>query len=453
MMRRSQVVPSKEGIWQHCKLMMTETSQFEWISLPHDFARACEASATQEATAVPALLSHTGPPVQVNSVCDSGLALEQAGQRPVGALSASITADGATSPAAKRVCRQQEPDHKRVCVRHSYELNSSFPYQPGHHVSFKVVDVNAVDEHGNACIQLMCCGERRCRQRLGQGVGKGLLVPFAQLRNKKQNFLDPHILHHLAERHGSADREDKHIERMAARTRELERAWLWHGSMCALPVVHTATAVEAWADVHLRSLKLEDALRGTAIVIGAAAKILPPTLSWSAGSSDDLPADRCEYAATDGLLAFLEQQAGAGLKLHTPEAAQRPTIASLRAGLRDAVHPAMDMQLPLITELPAAAMKDAQSKKLRTALLSLLGGEETMLPRTWVRDGKTVLSMVHDPSECAALFLLIMHSHCNLDVHVDALGTGQSALPNPSALRRPGRVCGCVEGRECVRCP
>ena len=170
-MRRSQVVPSKEGIWQHCKLMMTETSQFEWISLPHDFARACEASATQEATAVPALLSHTGPPVQVNSVCDSGLALEQAGQRPVGALSASITADGATSPAAKRVCRQQEPDHKRVCVRHSYELNSSFPYQPGHHVSFKVVDVNAVDEHGNACIQLMCCGERRCRQRLGQGVG------------------------------------------------------------------------------------------------------------------------------------------------------------------------------------------------------------------------------------------------------------------------------------------
>ena len=410
---------------------MAETSQFEWISLPHDFVRACEASTSHGATAAPALSSPTGQPVQVHPGCDSSLTLEPAAQRSVGALSASITVDGAASTVAKRVCRQQEPDHKRVCGRHSYELNSSFPYQPDHHVSFKVVDVDAVDEHGNACIQLMCCGERRCRQRLGQGVGKGLLVPLAQLRNKKQNFLDPHVLHHLPERQGSADREDKYIERMAARTRELERAWLWHGSLPALPVVHTATAVEAWADVHLRSLKLEDALGGTAIVIGGAAKILPPPLSWSAGSSHALPADRREYAATDGLLAFLEQHAGGGLKLHTPEASQRPTLASLRTGLRDASHPAVEMQLPLITELPADSKKDAQSKKLRAALLALLGGEETMLPRSWLRDGKTVLSMLHDPSQRAALFLLIMHSHCNLEVHVDALGTGQSAHQHP----------------------
>ena len=387
----------------------------------------------------PAPLSDIETRVQVQAVCDSGFTLQPAVQRPLDGLCVSIITDGAAPRATKRVCRQQEPDRTRVSGKHSYELNSSFPYEPGHHVSFKVVDVDIADVHGNRCIQLMCCGERRCRQRLGQGVGKGLLVPLAQLRNKKQNFLDPHVLHHLPERQGSAERETMHIERMSARTRELERAWLWHGNLPALQVVQTATAVEAWANVHLRSLEVENALCGTAIVIGEDAKILPPVLSWSAGSSQDLSADRHEYAATDGLLAFLEQHAGGGLKLHTPVAAQKPTVASLRTGLRDTIHPAVEMQLPLITELPAASTQDTQSKKLRAALLSLLGGEETMLPRSWLRDEKTVLSMLHDPSQRAALFLLIMHSHCNLEVHIDALGTGHSFCqpppPPPNSVR------------------
>jgi hypothetical protein len=232
------------------------------------------------------------------------------------------------------------------------------------------------------------------------------------------------VLHHLPAKLGSADREEKLLERTATRAREIERAWLWHGSLPALPVVSTATEVEAWADKHLRSLQLEDALQGMAIVIDAAAKVLPPTLTWCAGSSDDLPAARREYAAVDGLFAFLEKQSGGGLKLHTPVAAQKPTIAALRTTLREGEHPALDMQAPLITELPAASKKDAQSGKLRTAMLSLLAGEDTMLPRSWLRDGRTVLNMLNDHSRRVALFLLVMHSHCNLETHVDALGTG-----------------------------
>jgi hypothetical protein len=131
---------------------------------------------------------------------------------------------------------------------------------------------------------------------------------------------------------------------------------------------------------------------------------------------------------TDGLFAFLEEQAGGGLKLQTPIAAQKPTIASLRSSLREAIHPSMEMQLPLISELPTASMQDTQSKKLRKALLSLLAGEETMVPRTWLRDGRTVLNMIKDPSKRVALFLLVMHSNCNLEIHVDALATGMHYL-------------------------
>jgi hypothetical protein len=404
--------------------LVPKTSQFEWISLPHNFAPHVHETATPqgpEATA-PALSETvlSVPGGVASGFLDSWEPFQRRQE------SAVVPADAAppTSNKAMRVSRQQEPDNLRVTGKHSYELNSSFPYEPGHQVSFKVVDVDVRDGDGNECIQLMCCGERRCRNRLGEGVGKGLLIPRTQLRNKKQNFLNPHVLHHLPAKLGSADREEKLLERTATRAREIECAWLWHGSLPALPVVNTATEVEAWADKHLRSLQLEDALQGMAIVIDAAAKVLPPTLTWCAGSSDDLPAARREYAAVDGLFAFLEKQSGGGLKLHTPVAAQKPTIAALRTTLREGEHPALDMQAPLITELPAASTKDAQSGKLRTAMLSLLAGEDTMLPRSWLRDGRTVLNMLNDHSRRAALFLLVMHSHCNLETHVDALGTG-----------------------------
>ena len=408
-----------------------ETSHFEWISLPHDFAsHSHETAPSHGPTAAAPPQSQTVASVQEGA--ESGFFCswepsQRAQQDPFGVFTADSSSP--TSNKAMRVSRLQEPDN-RVAGKHSYELNSSFPYEPGHQVSFKVVDVDARDEHGNECVQLMCCGERRCRNRLGEGVGKGLLIPRAQLRNKKQNFLSPHVNHHLPAKLGSAEREEQILKRTATRAREHERAWLWHGSLPTLPVVSTATEVEAWADKHLRSLELEDALQGMAIVIDAAAKVLPPTLVWCAGSSDDLPDERSEYAAVDGLFAFLEKQSGGGLKLQTPVSAQKPTLATLRTTLREGQHPALGMQTPLITELPAASKQDAQSRKLRSAMLSLLAGEDTMLPRTWLRDGRTVLNMLNDTSRKAALFLLVMHSHCNLETHVDALGTGcQDSFP------------------------
>ena len=400
------------------------SSQFEWISLPHDFARAtCTTAASHVVAPQNAPPEQTSTLVANRPIGNSNTLVPSA--RRQSESQCTITVDGAPP---KKMRRQQESDHTRVNGKHSYTLHSSFQYEQDHHVSFKVVDEDAKDEHGNKCIQLMCCGERRCRNRLGEGVGKGLLVPLTQLRNKKQNFLDHHVLHHLPDRQGSADREDKRIQQMAIRTRDLERAWLWHGGLPALQIARTATAAEAWAERHLRSSQIEDAFCGTAIVIDRAIKVLPPVLSWLAGSSDDLPDDRREYAMTDGLFAFLEEQAGGGLKLQTPIAAQKPTIASLRSSLREAIHPSIEMQLPLISELPTASMQDTQSKKLRKALLSLLAGEETMVPRTWLRDGRTVLNMINDPSKRVALFLLVMHSNCNLEIHVDALATGMHYL-------------------------
>mmetsp|Transcript_8276 Transcript_8276/g.26472 ORF Transcript_8276/g.26472 Transcript_8276/m.26472 type:complete len:191 (+) Transcript_8276:431-1003(+) len=45
-----------------------------------------------------------------------------------------------------------------------------------------------------------------------------------------------------------------------------------------------------------------------------------------------------------------------------------------------------------------------------------------MLPRKWLTNG-TVLPMLDDSDRNEVLFVLAMHSRCNLDVHVDALGT------------------------------
>ena len=315
--------------------------------------------------------------------------------------------------------------------KHSSTVGRTFLYQTGHHVSFKVVDEDATDEKGEACIQLMCCGDRRCQRRDGQGIGKGLLVPKSQWRNKKQNFLDPHVLHHLVGRPAAAL---TYAQRLAAHTRDLERAWIWRSALPPLRMASCVAEVEAWADRHLRSTSLEDAMNGTAIVVAANVAGLPPQLTWAAAMSEDLPADRREYAATDGLYDFLERQAGGSLKLHTPVAAQKPTVASLRTMLREGEHPAVEQPLPLITELPAPSKTDPQSARLRAAMLALLGGQDSMLPDAWLEDGRTVLGMLNDPARRAALFLLVMHSQCNLAVHVDALGTG--AHPHPP-LRQP----------------
>ena len=222
-------------------------------------------------------------------------------------------------------------------------------------------------------------------------------------------------------------------------TRELERAWMWYGRCGALPLATTESEVEAWVDRHLRSDMTDELLSGTAIVLAAGIAPLPPRLTWAARASEDMPADRREYAAMDGMLEFLARAGGGDqLELQTPSRAERPTVATLRAMLREGVHPAIEQPLPLITELPSFRRTDAQSVRLRSAILSLIGGEETMLPRAWLEEENgTVLGMLNDPTCRSALFVLAMHSRCNLDVHVDALGTGVKGLRRDASPAHP----------------
>lgn len=240
-------------------------------------------------------------------------------------------------------------------------------------------------------------------------------------------------------------------------TRELERAWIWYGQCKAMPVATTEGEVEAWADRHLRSDVTDELLSGTAIVLGAGSASLPPRLTWAASASEDMPTDRREYAEIDGMLDLLARAGGSDqLELHTPSRAERPTVAALRAMLREGVHPAIEQPMPLITELPPFRRTDAQSVRLRSAILSLLGGEEAMLPRAWLEeDNGTVLGMLNEPMRRSVLFVLAMHSRCNLEVHVDALGTGVKELlrtqARPALGRPPGselRATGCLCARS-----
>ena len=101
-------------------------------------------------------------------------------------------------------------------------------------------------------------------------------------------------------------------------TTELEQAWTMYGALPPLRVATISTEVEAWADRHLRSTIVKDILQGEAIAIAATATVLPPHLKWAADEGGDLPAERCEYAATDATFAFLEKTVGGDLELQTP---------------------------------------------------------------------------------------------------------------------------------------
>ena len=236
-------------------------------------------------------------------------------------------------------------------------------------------------------------------------------------------------------------------------TREMERAWIWYGQCKPLPVATLEGELEAWADRHLRSDVADDLLCGTAIAIAAGADALSPHLTWAASASEDMPTDRREYAEIDGLLAFLAREAGSNhLELQTPSRAQKPTVAELRAMLREGVHPAIEQPMPLITELPSFRRTDAQSVRLRSAILSLIGGEEAMLPRAWLDDKNgTVLGMLNEPMRRSVLFVLAMHSRCNLEVHVDVLGSGmrteRAATPMPQTplLCMNACLCACAQ--------
>ena len=98
-----------------------------------------------------------------------------------------------------------------------------------------------------------------------------------------------------------------------------------------------------------------------------------------------------------------------------------PTVAELRELYRRGKHPALAQTWPVITELPLASRTDLESVNLRAAMLALLSGEEHMLPEEWLTS--TALHMIGDPQRRAVLFILAMHSRCNLEVHVDPLGT------------------------------
>jgi hypothetical protein len=101
------------------------------------------------------------------------------------------------------------------------------------------------------------------------------------------------------------------------------------------------------------------------------------------------------------------------------------TVAVLRGLLRQSTHPALDQMLPLITELPPSSKTDAKSVNLRKAMLSLISGEESLLPVAWLQS--TVLKMINGDTRKTILFILAMHSRCNLMTHVDLLGTGACA--------------------------
>lgn len=237
-------------------------------------------------------------------------------------------------------------------------------------------------------------------------------------------------------------------------TRELERAWIWYGQCEPLPVATTEGEAEAWADRHLRSDVTDELLSGTAIVLAASSASLPPRLTWAASASEDMPADRREYAEIDGMLDLLARAGGSDqLELQTPSRAEKPTVAALRAMLREGVHPAIEQPMPLITELPSFGRTDAQSARLRSAILSLLGGEEAMLPRAWLEEENgTVLGMLNEPMRRSVLFVLAMHSRCNLEVHVDALGTGVKELLRTQARPTLGRPPGRAQGYRLLVC-
>jgi len=102
---------------------------------------------------------------------------------------------------------------------------------------------------------------------------------------------------------------------------------------------------------------------------------------------------------------------------------ERPTVAELRKALRQGKHPALEQNLPLITELPTESQKSKRHRQLRYGMLALIGGNEHMLPPAWLKND-TVLMMLHDRNRRSALYLLVMHSRCNLQIHVDMHGTG-----------------------------
>jgi len=227
-------------------------------------------------------------------------------------------------------------------------------------------------------------------------------------------------------------------------TREWERAWVWHASLPPLPVARKVRDVEAWATKYLRCSAVRVLTSATALVI---ADGVLPSVAWAAGWSD-MPNDRREYAAMDGMLAFLQEVGGGDLQLQSPvRGDSRPCVATLRDCIRRGDHPALEQILPLLTELPVST--DAKGATLRSALLDLIGDENALTPKGWQES--TMLDMVNDSQRRCVLFVLAMHSRCNLELHVDMLGTaviyhavhGSKLLlvwpPTPTNLERLGR--------------
>ena len=154
--------PAVTAIWQSCKKKHKKWSNasplptvqtLPWSSRPTMIlcpTSDCEASRCNvgdaTAHAALALVDLVAPPAERRLVAAAPAPLSRA---PV-ELGTALTAVERLPRARWRASSVPTARGKHACT-----VGSSFPYVPGHHVSFKVVDEHAVDEHGADCVQLM----------------------------------------------------------------------------------------------------------------------------------------------------------------------------------------------------------------------------------------------------------------------------------------------------------